>query len=57
MLHQGIQGDVMRTFFFYPLFLSLFLGHQYLKNKKLRAGEFHHLTMLATAGLMLLGSE
>ena len=54
MLHQGIQGDVMRTFFLLSSLLVSVLGHQYLKNKKLRAGEFHHLTMLATAGLMLL---
>jgi NADH-quinone oxidoreductase subunit N len=54
MLHQGIQGDVMRTFFLLSSLLVSVLGHQYLKNKELRAGEFHHLTMLATAGLMLL---
>lgn len=54
MLQQGIQGDVMRTFFLLSsLFVSV-LGRQYLKTKNLRSGEFHHLTMLATAGLMLL---
>ena len=54
MLQQGIQGDVMRSFFLLSSLLVSILGHQYLKGKKLRAGEFHHLTMLATAGLMLL---
>ena len=54
MLQQGIQGDVMRSFFLLSSLLVSILGHQYLKGKKLRSGEFHHLTMLATAGLMLL---
>ena len=54
MLQQGIQGDIMRSFFLLSSLLVSILGHQYLKGKKLRAGEFHHLTMLATAGLMLL---
>lgn len=54
MLQQGIQGDVMRTFFLLSSLLVSVLGHQYLKGKNLRHGEFHHLTMLATAGLMLL---
>ena len=34
MLHQGIQGDVMRTFFLLSSLLVSVLGHQYLKNKK-----------------------
>ena len=51
---REFRGDVMRTFFLLSSLLVSVLGHQYLKNKKLRAGEFHHLTMLATAGLMLL---
>jgi NADH-quinone oxidoreductase subunit N len=54
MLKQGIQGDVMRTFFLLSSLLVSVLGRQYLKGKNLRSGEFHHLTMLATAGLMLL---
>ena len=54
MLQQGIQGDVMRSFFLLSSLLVSVLGHQYLNGKKLRVGEFHHLTMLATAGLMLL---
>ncbi len=54
MLMQGIQGDVMRSFFLLSSLLVSILGHHYLKNRTLRAGEFHHLTMLATAGLMLL---
>lgn len=54
MLQQGIQGDVMRTFFLLSSLLVTVLGHQYLKTNHLRSGEFHHLTMLATAGLMLL---
>ncbi|MBT5716401.1 MAG: NADH-quinone oxidoreductase subunit N [Opitutae bacterium] len=54
MLQQGIQGDIMRSFFLLSSLLVSILGHQYLKGKKLRTGEFHHLTMLATAGLMLL---
>ena len=54
MLKQGIQGDVMRSFFLFSSLLVSILGHQYLKDKSLRSGEFHHLTMLATAGLMLL---
>ena len=44
----------MRTFFLFSSFLVSLLGHRYLKLNRLRVGEFHHLTMLATAGLMLL---
>ena len=54
MLSQGIQGDVMRSFFILSSLLVSVLGHQYLKRNNLRSGEFHHLTILATAGLMLL---
>ena len=54
MLNQGFRGDVMRTFFLFSSFLVSLLGHRYLKLNRLRVGEFHHLTMLATAGLMLL---
>ena len=54
MLSLGIQGDVMRSFFLLSSLLVSILGHQYLKSGSLRCGEFHHLTMLATAGLMLL---
>ena len=57
MLTQGIQGDVMRSFFLFSSLLVSVLGNQYLKNKSLRSGEFHHLTMLATAGLMLLSQS
>ena len=54
MLKHGIHQDVMRSFFLLSsLFVSL-LGHQYLRIRKLRIGEFHHLTMIATAGLMVL---
>ena len=54
MLNQGFRGDVTRTFFLLSSFLVSLLGHRYLKVNRLRVGEFHHLTMLATAGLMLL---
>ena len=54
MLRHGFQGDVMRTFFLLSSLCVSILGNRFLKNQKLRFGEFHHLTMLATAGLMLL---
>lgn len=54
MLRQGFQGDVMRTFFLLASLLVSILGQSYLKTNRLRVGEFHHLTMLASAGLMLL---
>lgn len=54
MLSQGLQGDVMRSFFLLASLLVSILGHRYLRAKRLPSGEFHHLTMLATAGLMLL---
>lgn len=54
MLSQGFKGDVMRSFFLLSSFLVSILGHRYLKANLLRVGEFHHLTMLATGGLMLL---
>ena len=54
MLRHGFQGDVMRTFFLLSSLCVSILGNRFLKIQKLRFGEFHHLTMLATAGLMLL---
>jgi len=36
MLHQGIQGDVMRSFFLLSSLLVSILGHQYLNGKKLK---------------------
>ena len=56
MLSQGLQTDVMRSFFLLSSLLVSILGFRYLglKSQTLRSGEFHHLTMLATAGLMLL---
>jgi NADH-quinone oxidoreductase subunit N len=54
MLSQGLQADVMRSFFLLASLLVSILGHRYLRAKRLPSGEFHHLTMLATAGLMLL---
>ncbi len=54
MLSQGFQGDVMRSFFLLASLLVSIIGHRYLLKHSLRIGEFHHLTMLATAGLMLL---
>jgi NADH-quinone oxidoreductase subunit N len=54
MLSQGLQSDVMRSFFLLSSLLVSILAHRYLRQKRLGAGEFHHLTMLATAGLMLL---
>ena len=54
LLSQGIRGDVMRSFFILSSLLVSVLGHHFLKKRNLRSGEFHHLTMLATAGLMLL---
>ena len=54
MLHQGFQGDVMRSFFLLASFLVSVIGQRHVLKNSLRIGEFHHLTMLATAGLMLL---
>ena len=54
MLRHGFQGDVMRTFFLLSSICVSVLGNRFLKLQNLRFGEFHHLTMLATAGLMLL---
>lgn len=50
----GFKGDVMRSFFLLASLLVSILGQRYLQVNRLRIGEFHHLTMLATAGLMLL---
>ena len=54
MLSHGIQGDVMRSFFLLASLLVSLIGHRYTLKHSLRIGEFHHLVMLATAGLMLL---
>lgn len=54
MLQHGFQGDLIRTFFLLSSICVSILGNRFLIINNLRAGEFHHLTMLATAGLMLL---
>lgn len=54
LLSQGFQGEIMRSFFLLASLLVSVIGHRYLMRHSLRIGEFHHLTMLATASLMLL---
>lgn len=54
LLGQSSRGEVMRSFFLLASLLVSILGESYLRRRKLAGGEFHHLTMLATAGLMLL---
>ena len=54
MIEQSLQSDVMRSFFLLSSLLVSILAHRYLCKNRLASGEFHHLTMLATAGLMLL---
>ena len=56
MLTTGFKNEVMRSFFLLSSLLVSILGYRYLalKSQTLRSGEFHHLTMLATAALMLL---
>ena len=54
LLSQNFRGEIMRSFFLLASLLVSILGESYLSRRKLPHGEFHHLTMLATAGLMLL---
>jgi NADH-quinone oxidoreductase subunit N len=54
MLKHGIHQDIMRSFFLLSSLLVSIIAHGYLINRKLRIGEFHHLSMIATAGLMIL---
>ena len=54
MIEQSLQSDLMRSFFLLSSLLVSILAHRYLCKNRLASGEFHHLTMLATAGLMLL---
>jgi NADH-quinone oxidoreductase subunit N len=54
MLKHGIHQDIMRSFFLLSSLLVSIIAHAYLKSRKLRIGEFHHLSMIATAGLMIL---
>ena len=54
MLVHGIQGDVMRSFFLVSSLLVSILAHRHNALRKFRCAEFHHLTMLASAGLMIL---
>jgi len=54
MLKHGIHQDVIRSFFLLSSLLVSILAHSFLSSRKLRIGEFHHLTMVATAGLMVL---
>ena len=44
----------MRSFFLLASLLVSIIGHRYIRKHSLRIGEFHHLVMLASAGLMLL---
>ncbi|MAK46818.1 MAG: NADH-quinone oxidoreductase subunit N [Opitutae bacterium] len=54
MLCHGFQGDIARTFFLLASLCVSIMGNRYLFLNRSRVGEFHHLTMVATAGLMLL---
>ena len=54
MLKHGIHQDLMRSFFLLSSLLVSIIAHRYLFLRNLRSGEFHHLTMIATAGLMVL---
>ncbi len=54
MLKHGLQQDIMRSFFLLSSLLVSIVAQGYLKTRKLRIGEFHHLSMIATAGLMIL---
>ncbi len=54
MLKHGIHQDIMRSFFLLSSLMVSILGQYYIKSRKLRIGEFHHLSMIATAGLMVL---
>ena len=54
MLKHGIHQDITRSFFLLSSILVSFLAQFFLHSRKLRIGEFHHLTMVATAGLMIL---
>ena len=53
MLCHGFR-DVARTFFLLASLCVSIMGNRYLFLNRSRVGEFHHLTMVATAGLMLL---
>ena len=54
MLKHGIHQDITRSFFLLSSILVSFLAQFFLYSRRLRIGEFHHLTMVATAGLMIL---
>ena len=54
MLKHGIHQDITRSFFLLSSILVSFLAQFFLHSRRLRIGEFHHLTMIATAGLMIL---
>ena len=54
MLQHGIHQDIMRSFFLFSSLLVSLLGQGFLASRQLRIGEFHHLVMVATAGLMVL---
>ena len=54
LLFLHVLDSTFAMLFLFSSFLVSLLGHRYLKLNRLRVGEFHHLTMLATAGLMLL---
>lgn len=54
MIKHGMHEDIMRSFFLLSSLIVSILAQSFLRVRKLRIGEFHHLTMVATAGLMIL---
>ena len=57
MLTHSWHGEIVRSFFLLASLLVSLIGETYLRRRNLRAGEFHHLSMLASAGLMLLSQS
>ena len=54
LLHQGYRQDVMRCFFTGCAFLTSILASPSLRKNGLPVAEFHAVTSLAAAGMMLL---
>ncbi|MGE4549986.1 MAG: proton-conducting transporter membrane subunit, partial [Opitutales bacterium] len=54
LLHQGYRQDVMRCFFTGCAFLTSIFASPFLRKHGLPVAEFHAVTSLAAAGMMLL---
>jgi NADH-quinone oxidoreductase subunit N len=57
MIKQGFRADAMRAFFLCCTLLTTILATPFLKERNLPEAEFHAITSIAAAGMMLLAQS